>query len=58
MNNSSASMNPDGGDDAWRDDIKPALDNLMARILEPGNVKRAWERVKSNQGASGSDGMT
>ena len=51
-------MNPDGGDDAWRDDIKPALDNLMARILEPGNVKRAWERVKSNQGASGSDGMT
>lgn len=58
MNNSSASMNPDGGDGAWRDDSQPALDNLMARILERDNVKRAWERVKSNQGAPGSDGMT
>ncbi len=57
MNNSSASMNPDGGDSAWRADIQPALDNLMARILERDNVKRAWERVKSNQGAPGSDGM-
>jgi hypothetical protein len=34
MNNSSASMNPDGGDSAWRDDREPALDNLMGRILE------------------------
>ncbi len=58
MNNSSASMNPDGGDSIWRDDMKPALDNLMARILERDNVKRAWERVKSNKGAPGSDGMT
>ena len=58
MNNSSASMNPDGGDGAWRADIEPALDNLMARILERDNVKRAWERVKSNKGAPGSDGMT
>ena len=51
-------MNPDGGDGVWRADIKPALDNLMARILERDNVKRAWERVKSNQGAPGSDGMS
>ncbi|KAM3090389.1 hypothetical protein ACKFKF_34890 [Phormidesmis sp. 146-12] len=58
MNNSSSSMNPDGGDDAWRADIQPALDNLMARILERDNVKRAWERVKSNKGSPGSDGMT
>ncbi|MGI0484738.1 group II intron reverse transcriptase/maturase [Pantanalinema rosaneae CENA516] len=58
MNNSSALMNPDGGDDAWRDDSQPALDNLMARILERDNVRRAWERVKSNRGAPGSDGMT
>jgi len=58
MNNSSASMNPDGGDSVWRDDIKPTLDKLMVRILERENVKRAWERVKSNQGAPGSDGMT
>jgi RNA-directed DNA polymerase len=58
MNNSSASMNPAGGDGAWRADSQPALDNLMGRILERDNVKRAWERVKSNQGAPGSDGMT
>lgn len=58
MNNSNSLMNPDGGDGVWRADIKPALDNLMARILERDNVKRAWERVKSNQGAPGSDGMT
>jgi RNA-directed DNA polymerase len=57
MNNSSSSLNPDGGDAAWRADIKPALDNLMAQILERNNVKRAWERVKSNKGAPGSDGM-
>nr|WP_026103013.1 group II intron reverse transcriptase/maturase [Pseudanabaena sp. PCC 6802] len=58
MNNSDASMNPTGGDDGWRADIKPALDNLMARILERNNVQQAWGRVKSNQGAAGIDGMT
>lgn len=58
MNNSSASMNPDGGDSAWGTDIQLALDNLMARILARDNMKRARERVKSNQGAPGSDGMT
>jgi RNA-directed DNA polymerase len=51
-------MNPDGGDGVWRDDRKPALDNLMQRILERDNMQRAWNRVKSNQGAPGSDGMT
>ncbi|UBF28231.1 hypothetical protein K9N68_10305 [Kovacikia minuta CCNUW1] len=51
-------MNPDGGDGVWRADREPALDNLMARILERDNVKRAWERVKSNKGAPGSAGMT
>ncbi len=30
----------------------------MQRILERDNVQRAWNRVKSNQGAPGSDGMT
>jgi RNA-directed DNA polymerase len=58
MNNSDALMNPTGGDDVWRADIKPALDNLMERILERNNVQRAWERVKSNRGAAGIDGMT
>lgn len=58
MNNSDASMNPDGGDDVWRADREPALDNLIARILERDNVQAAWKRVQSNQGAPGSDGMT
>jgi RNA-directed DNA polymerase len=58
MNNSNGSMNPDGGDSVWRADSEPALDNLMERILERENVKRAWQRVKSNKGAPGSDGMT
>lgn len=58
MNNSHPSTNPDGGDEVWRADIKPALDNLMERILERDNVQRAWKRVKSNQGAPGSDGMS
>lgn len=58
MNNSDPSMNPDGGDGVWRDDRKPALDNLMQRILERDNMQRAWNRVKSNQGAPGIDGMT
>ncbi|MCY7277334.1 MAG: group II intron reverse transcriptase/maturase [Phormidesmis sp. CAN_BIN44] len=58
MNNSDSSMNPDGGDAVWRADREPALDNLMARILERNNVQRAWQRVKSNKGAPGSDGMT
>jgi RNA-directed DNA polymerase len=58
MNNSDALKNPTGGDDVWRADIKPALDNLMERILERNNVQKAWERVKSNRGAAGIDGMT
>jgi RNA-directed DNA polymerase len=57
MNNSSPSMNPDGGNEVWRADIEPALDKQMERILERDNVQRAWQRVKSNQGAPGSDGM-
>jgi RNA-directed DNA polymerase len=53
MKNSDALMNPTGGDDVWRADIKQALDNLMGRIIERNNVKKAWERVKSNRGAAG-----
>jgi RNA-directed DNA polymerase len=58
MNNSDASMNPDGGDAVWRADTEPALDTLMTRILTRDNVLQAWQRVKSNKGAPGSDGMT
>jgi RNA-directed DNA polymerase len=58
MNNSNLSMNLDRGDEVWRADREPALDNLMARILERNNVYQAWVRVRSNRGAPGSDGMS
>jgi RNA-directed DNA polymerase len=35
-----------------------AKDSLMERILERNNVLSAWQRVQSNKGAPGSDGMT
>ncbi len=31
---------------------------LMARVLAPANLKRAYQRVVSNKGAPGADGMT
>lgn len=33
-------------------------DRLMERILERGNITRAWKRVCANKGAPGIDGMT
>ena len=33
-------------------------DTLMARMLAPANLKRAYQRVVSNKGALGADGMT
>jgi RNA-directed DNA polymerase len=58
MPNSETSVNLTRGDELWRSDMEPALDSLMVRILARDNVQRAWARVKSNQGAPGSDGMT
>ena len=59
MTDSDVSMNLDGGDADWRTDIQPALDmNLMAHVVDKTNVLKAWQRVKSNRGAPGSDGMT
>ncbi len=41
---------------------KPALDSvsldLMERIVDDGNMERAWEKVKANRGAPGPDGVT
>jgi RNA-directed DNA polymerase len=52
-------MNLDGGDMAWRKDMQPALDqNLMVKVVERANVQQAWQRVKLNKGAPGSNGMT
>ncbi len=58
MSNSDSSMNPAGGDVVWRADKEPALDNVMTRIIERNNVRKAWQRVKSNKGAPGSAGMS
>ena len=33
-------------------------EDLMGRIADLGNLKRAWERVKSNKGSGGIDGET
>jgi len=33
-------------------------DTLMERVLAPANLKRAYQRVVSNKGAPGADGMT
>ena len=32
--------------------------DLLERILDPGNLQQAWLRVKANGGAAGVDGMT
>jgi len=43
---------------ARRDATQPALhDDLMERVLESENMRRAWKRVKANKGAPGIDGM-
>jgi RNA-directed DNA polymerase len=58
MDHSQPLLNPTGGDGARRSAMQPALhDEWMARVGEPANLKRAWKRVKSNQGAPGIDGM-
>ena len=33
-------------------------DTLMELVLAPANLRRAYQRVVSNKGASGADGMT
>src|SRR5437899_449590 len=33
-------------------------DNLMEQIVSADNIKRAWQRVRSNRGAAGVDGVT
>lgn len=58
MNDSASTTNPLGGAASRRRVMQPALhDDLMARVLDPENLQRAWKRVKANRGAPGIDGM-
>lgn len=42
----------------WRGAMQPAMhDDLMARVLDSENMRRAWKRVKANKGVPGIDGM-
>jgi len=51
-------LNPTGGAKARRCATQPALhEKLMQRVLSPGNMRQAWDRVKANRGAPGIDGM-
>jgi RNA-directed DNA polymerase len=58
VSDSTSAMNPTGGADGRRGATQPTLhDDLMARVLDSANVRRAWKRVKANRGAPGIDGM-
>jgi RNA-directed DNA polymerase len=55
---SQTSLSPSGGEVLRRDATQPALhEDLMERVLDSANVRRAWKRVKANKGAPGVDGM-
>lgn len=50
---------PPGDGVTQRDVEKPAFsDDLLERILESDNLRRAWHRVRANKGAAGVDGMS
>ena len=59
MSDSTGATNPTGGASGRRVPTQPALDrDLMSRVLDPANLRRAAKRVRRNGGAPGVDGMT
>ena len=52
-------MKPNGGADDCLDRGHSGLEaDLMRQVLTRENLQRAWEQVRANHGAPGSDGMT
>ena len=42
---------------AWKEELNWD-ERLLERIADPGNLRRAYRKVKSNGGAAGVDGMS
>jgi RNA-directed DNA polymerase len=58
VDHSQPALNPNGGAESRRGPTQPALlIDTMEAVVAQGNMKQAWQRVKSNHGAPGSDGM-
>ncbi len=52
-------LTPTGDYIGLRENIKLAFnESLFDLVLLPGNLKRAWQQVRSNKGAPGIDGVT
>ena len=65
MTTSTASLNPPGEDasaavttPALNQDEAISTEHLLDAVLSFDNLARAWQRVKSNKGAPGIDGVT